>query len=133
MHELNLRFEGIQPPVWRRIAAPSRATLADLHAYLHTMLGWSGQEDWEFEIRGSLYGPPGERRANARKTRLEAIAPRPRVRMVYRYGAELEWELDVTVETITADPGEFNLVEGDRDIPPEDAGGPLGYADQNAD
>ena len=95
---------------------------------LQVALGWQNQHLYEFRV-GTLgidasAGPDVG-------VRLADIADEQGARLLYRYDFGDGWEHDVLVEAITsAEPGVRypTCVGGARACPPEDCGGPPGYA-----
>ena len=113
-------------------------TLADLHEVLQTAFGWTDSHLHQFDVRGTLYRVPDpddvdwgrpvgdERRASLR----EVVGTRVR-KLVYEYDFGDGWEHDITVERrLPAEPGASypRCSAGRRACPPEDCGGPWGYA-----
>lgn len=131
----------IEPPIWRRIQV-SDGTLDQLHEHIQTAMGWTNSHLHEFEIDGQRYGDPdllgdefeafdGE---NSRVVRSSQVFGRRRkgFRISYLYDFGDGWRHEVLFEgAVTADPNtEYPVcVDGQRACPPEDSGGPWGYAE----
>lgn len=134
VHQLRVAINEIDPPIWRRLQVPSRTTLAELHSVIQAAFGWWDYHLHDFNIRDVRYGtddgegwdaPVDERRA-----RLDPLAS-PGESFTYTYDFGDFWQHSVEVEEVlAADPDQSypRLVDGARARPPEDCGGPGGYA-----
>jgi hypothetical protein len=138
VYQLKVTLRGVRPPIWRRLRVPGALTLGRLHHALQIALGWTDSHLHQFLVGDDLYGVPdpaddlGVKVLDERRVRLEQIATRARSRFVYEYDFGDGWEHDVVVEGIEqiAAPDWFVMcLDGRRACPPEDCGGPLGYAD----
>ena len=54
--ELTVTLRDVDPPVWRRLVVPERATLRDLDRLLQAVMGWQGTHLSMFELDGRSYG-----------------------------------------------------------------------------
>jgi hypothetical protein len=134
---LKVTLRGVKPPIWRRLRVAEELTLRDLHHVLQVSLGWTDSHLHEFEISDSRYGMPepfedlGEPPQDERKYRLgELLAEGGRAVYLYDFGDS--WEHVLVLERITSVPGGSARAEclaGARSCPPEDCGGPYGYAE----
>lgn len=135
-HRLKVTIDGIRPPIWRRVLVPSDVTLARLHQVIQEMFGWWDYHLHEFEIAGTRYGIDdgegwGDPPLDERRTKLAKVAPNGS-RFLYRYDFGDDWEHRIEVEDIVAlEPNATypRCVAGKRACPPEDVGGPWGYAE----
>jgi len=130
----------IAPPIWRRIELSSETTLAELHKILQTAMGWQDYHLHEFEIGDRRYGvsdpdsdydSPGEVLKES-TAKLSRVLPRKGDTLLYTYDFGDNWTHAVRLEeTLPADLKERypRVVDGARCCPPEDCGGPYGYAD----
>ena len=130
---LKITLRGVRPPVWRRLVVPASFTLAELHAVFQTAMGWTDSHLHYFDINGVLYGDVEEfdgKRGNEARTRLASVA-RSVSKFRYEYDFGDGWDHDVLIEQVQADDvvptGPF-CTAGRRACPPEDCGGPWGYA-----
>ncbi|MHB1500590.1 MAG: plasmid pRiA4b ORF-3 family protein [Candidatus Dormibacteria bacterium] len=138
IHQLKVTLRHVSPPVWRRIQVPSNASLGELHFILQTAMGWDDDHLHLFSVRGAEYAdgrvedPWGvSSPKNEDRARLALVAP-ARTRLRYEYDFGDGWEHDLVVERVfPAEPGVTypRCVTGRRACPPEDCGGPAGYAD----
>ena len=134
IYQLKVTLQGISPPVWRRVALPGGYTLDRLHRVLQLAMGWQDYHLHSFEIDGRQYGQPdpdGELELlDELDARLDAVVGKG-ARFTYTYDFGDWWEHEVEVEAVyLADPDERYpfCLEGERGCPPEDVGGPYGYA-----
>jgi Plasmid pRiA4b ORF-3-like protein len=114
---------------------PGAYTLDRLHRTIQHAMGWQDYHLHSFDIDGVPYGEPDpEDELELRDeldARLDAVAGRD-ARFSYTYDFGDWWEHEITVEDVfPADPLERypRCVAGERACPPEDVGGPYGYAE----
>jgi hypothetical protein len=120
-------------------------TLADLHEYLQAAFGWWNYHLHQFAIDGERYGPParddmdfGLEMIDETEVPLSQLIPKSgrKSRWLYEYDFGDGWRHEILFEGFApADPEAKypQCVEGERACPPEDCGGPWGYADYLAD
>jgi hypothetical protein len=145
-HTLQFRIEllGIEPAIWRRIEVPARYTFWDLHVAIQDAMGWRDSHLHAFRLPD---------RVGAEEVWIGIPDPEPfegdpdilpgwalPVTLVFRPGDSIEYEYDfgdgwmheVRSESAgLAEPGAKypRCTGGERACPPEDSGGPPGYAD----
>ena len=149
--QLTLRGYG-NPLCWRLIEVPASYTFLDLHVIIQECMRWMDYHLFDFRFtsngqkrqldeHGDMYDDfsdwmtPEERKRQpvksfSRDVHLGEIFPRTRT-AVYSYDYGDGWEIDVkVVKTIKhRDHDEPLVLDGDGAAPPEDVGGPAGYAD----
>lgn len=149
--QLTLRGYG-NPLCWRLIEVPASYTFLDLHVIIQECMRWLDYHLFDFRFtnngqkcqldeHGDMYDDfsdwmtPEERKRQpvksfSRDVHLGEIFPRTRT-AVYTYDYGDGWEIDVkVVKTIKhRDHDEPLVLDGDGAAPPEDVGGPAGYAD----
>lgn len=149
--QLTLRGYG-NPLCWRLIEVPASYTFLDLHVIIQECMRWLDYHLFDFRFtnngqkrqldeHGDMYDDfsdwmtPEERKRQpvksfSRDVHLGEIFPRTRT-AVYTYDYGDAWEIDVkVVKTIKhRDHDEPLVLDGDGAAPPEDVGGPAGYAD----
>lgn len=133
--QLRIELKRVKPTVWRRVVVPSNITLGKLHIVIQAAMGWTDSHLHEFEIAGERYGVPfddnfGERIVPETRVRLnKALGGMPTFTYYYDFGDG--WEHLVKVEKFH--PGDDSpialCIGGANACPPEDVGGPWGYAD----
>lgn len=134
VYQLKITLAGIKPPIWRRVEVGD-CSLLELHEIIQICLGWAGDHLWCFEIGGQQYGEDtgGDLDlAPARKMKLSQFVHRGVKKFSYVYDFGDNWEHLIQVEKVLeADPTVKypRCVKGSRSGPPEDCGGPWGYAD----
>ncbi len=137
MYRLRIELQAVKPAVWRSLRVPGQVTLAKLHKAFQIAMGWTDSHLHEFEIKGQRYGIPDpdfqdEPMINERRVTLaEALTPSVR-QFRYSYDFGDGWEHAVEVEpegSMSADAPPLLCLAGANACPPEDVGGPYGYAD----
>lgn len=138
IYRLHVFLLDIAPPIWRRIEVSSETSLAQLHKVLQAAMGWQDYHLHEFEFGGQRYGVPdadfdgpGEV-VKDNTVKLSKALPRKGANLLYTYDFGDGWAHSVVFEDIV--PRETNIkyprvIDGARSCPPEDCGGPYGYAD----
>lgn len=134
--ELDVRLRHIKPPIWRTVELPGSTTLAGVHHALQVALGWTNSHLHAFAIGRARYGMAdvdsfGERGdLDERQYRLQDVV-RAGDKFLYEYDFGDGWEHDVKVTKVTpvAKAPAPRCTAGARACPPEDCGGPGGYAD----
>jgi Plasmid pRiA4b ORF-3-like protein len=139
LSQLKVTLRDIHPPVWRRLAVWEDTTLAQLHRVLQIVVGWEDYHLHQFVIGRRVYSVPDpdddlyERKViNESRVRLREVVPRVGTRFEYLYDFGDSWRHDLLLEAmVLPDPeaGYPRCLAGERSAPPEDAGGPSGYAD----
>ena len=134
---LKVTLKHVEPAVVRRIEMPLSIRLDRLHVVLQAAVGWSDSHLWELRARDVGWGIPnpgwGDGPLDARKATLLAVIEDTGVkRLTYIYDFGDGWEHTVKIERIDAAlPGELypRLLDATGRCPPEDIGGPPGYAE----
>src|SRR5215212_12035862 len=132
-----IKLDDVEPAVVRRVEVPLTIRLDRLHLVLQAAIGWTNSHLYEIRARDVGWGVPdpdwGDGPLDARKARLidvlEEIGAKT-LKYLYDFGDG--WEHTIKVERIAkAVPGLAypRLTEARGRCPPEDVGGPWGYAD----
>ncbi|HEY6353072.1 MAG TPA: plasmid pRiA4b ORF-3 family protein [Burkholderiaceae bacterium] len=135
--QLHIELRASKPKIWRRVLVAETITLAQLHAVIQAVFGWSGGHLHEFQVGDERFGTPdpeydslGQVR-NERTTRLaSALGAARTMNYVYDFGDN--WQHRIKVEkTLVPDPQlELPLcIGGANATPPDDCGGLYGYHD----
>jgi hypothetical protein len=120
---LKVELLGVAPTVWRRFDTYADVKLTQLHHFIQGAMGWELAHLFSYQGRGH-----GSQISN--ELRL-CDACRVGDALTYTYDFGDDWQHLVRVEKMMAKPtGTYpRLVAGKRACPPEDCGGPWGYAD----
>ncbi len=135
VYQLKVTLRDIRPPVWRRLLVPD-CSLARLHEAIQVAMGWANYHLYSFEVGDeSFTDPRGAAELDmedAGRARLSDIIPKEKAKFGYTYDFGDNWDHEVLVEKVLP-PGEGQpypvCVDGRRACPPEDVGGPWGYAE----
>ncbi len=138
VHRLKVSLTTVKPPVWRRIEVASDVTLSELSDLLEAAMGWLGGHLHSFDVDGVTYERPAPD---------EGLYPGARDESEHQLsdaftevGAKMRWDYDfgdgwrhtIELEAIEAvDPAIKypRCTAGRRACPPDDCGGPSGFAD----
>jgi hypothetical protein len=133
--QLKITLKHTRPPIWRRLLVSEDLTLAELHLILQAAMGWQNTHVHAFTIHGQRFGTPDPDDfvpvVDERKHRIGPLV-RKGARFEYEYDFGDEWEHTILVEDVRAPATTETLpscVAGRRACPPEDCGGPPGFAD----
>jgi hypothetical protein len=131
--QIKVKLLGVaKPPVWRRLQLGADTSLDHLHEILQAALGWENYHMHVFSFGDEEFGNPDPELgfSDERQVTLgELIDLGARFRYTYDFGDD--WEHEITVEDLLdADPDTHYpvLVAAKGACPPEDCGGPGGYA-----
>ena len=142
--QIHVALADIEPLVWRRLVVPLHTTLAQVHHILQAAMGWTDSHLHQFEIGGLRYGDAGLLNADRFDGDARAFeANEVRLRdfqftagegptFIYSYDFGDDWTHAITLEKLLAlkpAPKVAACIEGARCCPPEDVGGPPGYAE----
>ena len=137
----DVHIVDVHPAIRRSLELPLDLNLAQLHEVLQATFGWTDSHLHQFDIGGLTYGAPefdsdgwSDRRIfEASDVRLADFSYRhdAPIRIAYEYDFGDSW---IHVLELTAGPREAGVkyprcIDGHRAGPPEDVGGPSGYAD----
>jgi hypothetical protein len=130
VYQLRAVIGGISPLIWRRLLVADQTTIAELHAIMQTVFGWSGDHLHRFDIHGTEYGMYAVGgpwfRDDARTVRLGELSLRVGEKFSYEYNFFASWHVDLRIEQIRpVGPGRRypRCTGGRRAGPPEDWGG----------
>lgn len=120
----------VEPPLARVIDVPSKATLPELHDLLQAAIGWTNSHLHQFVTPEATYGmefPGGDVLPEDQRDETAAQLADLGDRFEYLYDLGDGWAHDV--EVLGPGGGTPGCVDGDGACPPEDCGGPGGYAE----
>lgn len=132
-HTIKITLRHVKPPVWRRLVVPSEIELPQLHDVIQAAMGWLDCHLHAFSVGRQQFSPHeddfepiGE---DSRGVTLRDLAPSKGNRFDYEYDFGDGWIHQVLVEKATIERcPTIQCVAGRRACPPEDCGGPWGYA-----
>ena len=131
--QIKVTLRDVHPSVWRRLLVPADILLPRLHEVLQAAMGWQDCHLHLFRVGDASYAPPGDWEpvgADSRAVALVDLAAKPGARLVYEYDFGDDWTHDIVVESVLPEPcKEVRCSAGSRCCPPEDCGGPFGYAE----
>jgi hypothetical protein len=134
IYQIKITLEHLKPAIWRRAQLAGDTSLSDLHDIIQVVMGWEDCHLHEFIIGANHYSVPGEDVPhgckNERNAVLEKVA-RLGDKLTYKYDFGDGWRHTLKIEKLlTATKGESypQCLAGERASPPEDCGGPYGYA-----
>lgn len=135
--QIKITLEGIDPPIWRRLQTKD-CTLESLHAVIQVVMGWEFEHLYRFEVGGvefsDVESDMDDEVQDVRAFKLSDVIPAShrRPRFSYEYDLGDGWKHQLIVEErFEPKPGVAYpvCIAGARACPPEDCGGPWGYAD----
>ena len=132
-YQLKVALEDATPPVWRRVVLPGHWHLGRVHTVVQYAMGWTDSHLHEFEVDGVRYGEAdpasGSEVRREATARLHEVVPAVGARMLYTYDFGDDWRHEIVVEAISEPVPHASCLAGERACPPEDCGGPWGYAE----
>ena len=136
VYQLRIDLRGVKPKVWRRVLVPGTMTLAQLHHVIQAAMGWRNSHLHEFIIDEQRYGDPdpgwdeeGGVISDHKVTVAKAMRGCGSARYIYDFGDD--WDHKLTLEPPAARYLGMKMpvcTDGKSACPPEDCGGPYGYA-----
>lgn len=130
-YRVKISLHDVEPPVWRRVVLPGHWHLGVVHAAVQAAMGWDDSHLHQFEAGEVRYGPPtpyGGVRPE-RTARLHEVVSDEGDSLLYWYDFGDDWYHDLVVEQVLPPQQHAQCLDGARACPPEDCGGPWGYAD----
>lgn len=141
--QLKIVLDNLKPAIWRRVVVDENITFLQLHKVIQHAMGWGDYHLHEFElasprIRIGTDSPDGcgdfgggPHLLPERTTRLaDVLGGKKKFRYCYDFGDD--WWHTIAIERrLPAEPAApaAQLLAGEYACPPEDCGGPYGYAD----
>ncbi|HLH91590.1 MAG TPA: plasmid pRiA4b ORF-3 family protein [Xanthobacteraceae bacterium] len=136
---LKIALDDVKPAVVRRVEVPFGIRLDRLHLVIQAAMGWTNSHLYEIRAGGVGWSTPdpdgngGDDFLDARKARLDRVLEDiggKTLKYLYDFGDG--WEHKITVERLLDPvPGGLYpcLLDAQGRCPPEDVGGPWGYAE----
>lgn len=138
VYQLHVRLCDIKPEIWRRLHVWEDTKLPQLHRILQMIFNWEDYHLHDFVAGRRVYSVPDpdvdydDRKVIDEKgVPLHHLIERVGDTFVYAYDFGDGWQHDVLLEAIVLPQPEVfypRCIDGTRNGPPEDAGGPHGYA-----
>jgi len=136
---LKITLDDVEPAVLRRVEVPFDVRLDRLHLILQAAIGWTNSHLYEIRARDVGWSTPYPDQdwagdfLDARKARLSEVLEDVGTKTLkYLYDFGDGWEHTIKIERlIDPEPGTRypRLIEARGRCPPEDVGGPWGYAE----
>ncbi|MCA2960465.1 MAG: plasmid pRiA4b ORF-3 family protein [Silvanigrellales bacterium] len=138
--EMKVTLEEVKPAVVRKLIVSTRHSLDELHDIIQTAMGWQDCHLHAFQIPGTResFGKistfdGGEDLENEEDFSIRDLLARGVKKLRYTYDFGDDWEHTIAFgKTVSATPGtRYPLcIAGQGACPPEDCGGPWGYAEK---
>lgn len=132
-HQPKVTLRGVRPAVWRRLVVPAAITLDRLHDALQIAMGWTDSHLHRFVAGDTVYGPVDPESwypmTDEAGVRLDRVLRKAGDRVRYEYDFGDGWEHDIVLEEAGVGVGRVECLAGRGACPPEDCGGPGGYAE----
>lgn len=133
-YQVKVMLESCPLPVWRRLVMRSDAPLSLVHEILQVVVGWGNNHTHLFITSKTQYGAPNPDMPKVQDhhhIRLSEVMKKIGDTMVYDYDLSETWHHNIVLEEIIPTNDTSMLARclmGKRACPPEDVGGPIGYA-----
>ncbi|MDT8369099.1 MAG: plasmid pRiA4b ORF-3 family protein [Longimicrobiales bacterium] len=132
-YRLRVRLADVEPPIWRRVLVVGSTTLHELHRMIQLFFDWYDYHLYTFEVGDRSFEAPdeeaeGEDSTKARLDRL-GLSVGDSFDYIYDFGDDWRHRIEIeAMETVTRHAWLPWVIDGARRGPPEDCGGPFGYA-----
>ena len=137
VYQLRIELADVQPTVRRTLWVPDTIKVSRLDKVMQAAFGWANKHLHEFRIAGRRYGQTDfadrddRELLDERLFTLEGVVGTSVREFIHDYDFGDGWRHRILVEHII-DANEYNnwplCVDGENACPPEDVGGPHGYA-----
>lgn len=134
--QIKITLIGVTPPIWRRLQVPSDLFLHDFHKVIQTSMGWENSHLHQFVKNGRTFGiaddefEVSDRFMDYTSIRLIDILNKEKETIRYIYDFGDTWIHEITLEKqLKPSLNDYYpfCVDGERNCPPEDSGGPWAY------
>ena len=148
---LRIELRDLKPTIYREVLVDPAMSLAQLHEVIQAAMGWenshmhgfampggkrlprfwNAQPDLRIEPPETQVGFDEEKPRSTHKVRVKEALPKLKDKLLYMYDFGDDWEHVITFKSLvlTSEPLP-KLVKAEHGCPPEDCGGPGGFADQ---
>ncbi len=140
IYQIQIILKRYKPKIWRRILVPSDLSLPDLHRIIQTTMGWTNSHLHQFVKEEYFYKEWTEEEEDFwdtqcdidyKDTKISELLKQEKDQIIYEYDFGDGWEHDIILEKIHPfdNKTEYPVcLDGKLNCPPEDCGGPWGYA-----
>ena len=148
IYQLKISLDNARPPIWRRILIPTSATFRHLHETIQLSFGWSDCHLHDFQVENRLVRQPrsitdisfedvepwwdNDEKSDEKRVKLCDVLHSTGDGCKYWYDFGDDWWHSIVLEKILPAVEGIDYpvcIKGKRACPPEDCGGPWGYAD----
>jgi Plasmid pRiA4b ORF-3-like protein len=131
--QIKVTLKHTKPPIWRRLIIAPEIKLDRLHDVLQIAMGWTNSHLYQFETPDGYFADPSferEETQSSKKATLKSVLGGPRSHIRYEYDFGDGWDHQILLEKVVEldQPALAFCLGGARSSPPEDCGGPWGYA-----
>lgn len=131
--QFNIKLKNVEPAIWRKFQVPEDLSLDELHDIIQVVMGWENAHLYEFRVDDQRFGQPDddapEELEEADETYLDDLELKENDTLLYVYDFGDGWEHEIKVEKLLEEaPEDPVCIDGGNHCPPEDSGGPWGYA-----
>ena len=122
VYVIKVTLLGTSPPIWRRFLVERDIRLRQLHNTLQIIMGWSNSHLHKFIFN---------KQEQSDRTKLGDCIRIPGRKLLYEYDFGDGWGHELLLEEVLTGDESFQraCVAGGRSCPPEDCGGPQGFAE----
>ncbi|MDN7431428.1 plasmid pRiA4b ORF-3 family protein [Burkholderia sp. AU45388] len=126
---LRISLLGLRPEIWRRLEIPTDIDLAELHVIAQAAMGWTNTHRYGFALYGFLDRIDLEDDRASGVRLLDVAQPGDTLGYTYDVGDYWHHAIAIEVEIAPAKRATYpRCTAGRNACPPEDCGGPAGYA-----
>lgn len=138
IYNVKISLDGIKPLIWRTLLIQSDLFLHDFHKILQTTMGWENSHLHEFIKNGKTFGiaddsvEDGDHFIDYTSVRVVDLLKSEGDSFKYIYDFGDYWIHTISVEKIYPNNDDYYYpicIEGERNCPPENCGGVIGYMD----
>ncbi|MCM3733141.1 plasmid pRiA4b ORF-3 family protein [Fictibacillus nanhaiensis] len=134
-YQVKITLEHVQPSIYRRLLIPDNIPFTKFHKIIQTAFGWGNQHLYLFDLPDYIikekdpYFTFDKEEKHPVSVRIDDFM-KVKCSFMYEYDFGDSWRHIIKVEKevfVEEDPGYPYCLEGERNCPPEDIGGPGGY------
>jgi hypothetical protein len=131
---IRIELIDVQPTVWRTMNVPAGLRLDEFSVLLLIAMGWEGSHLHQFRIGHQIIGHFADHEDDShlpeKEVFIEDLFGEDESRLIFEYDFGDGWEHEITlIRELNAEDDLLAVIDGERACPPEDCGGPAGYAD----